>query len=163
MAGSSATDSQYNNFSFERCDTMTVKYCTDTTIRSPIVTTVTTDNTANRITVYGNVTTVSGAWTNSQVIGSLDFLNSQGASGYTYLPGGLILQWLVCSGIGTGSTNFNLPIAFPNNNFGVIGLVGDTTGSLITVNQVSGSHTLSSINIYASTGSSTAKAWVIGN
>ena len=38
------------------------------------------------------------------------------ASGYTFLPGGLLLQWGVTGSIASTST-VNFPIAFPNNTF----------------------------------------------
>lgn len=48
------------------------------------------------------------------------------ASGYTFLPGGIILQWGTGHAEGTGHVN-TFPIAFPNNCFSVT-LTGDSTG-----------------------------------
>ena len=46
-----------------------------------------------------------------------DFLNSKATNGYTYLPNGLILQWMTVSSTNDANENFSFPIAFPNNAF----------------------------------------------
>lgn len=55
---------------------------------------------------------------------------SVAANGYTYLPGGLILQWF--NVIPTGALQ-NYPTAFPNNCFAIIGGQTTTTGSVTAI------------------------------
>lgn len=54
---------------------------------------------------------------------------SVAASGYTFLPGGVIMQWGVVSApSGTGGP-FNFPIAFPNNFFSMSLTMDRSSGS----------------------------------
>lgn len=46
-----------------------------------------------------------------------DFASSQATNGYTYLPNGLIFQWMTVSCTSDTDEAFNFPIAFPNNAF----------------------------------------------
>ena len=66
---------------------------------------------------------------------NIDFLSSQAADGYTYLPNGLILQWGEDAfTIAHGATRVEtLPITFPNNNFQVVAYVGNTVTTVTSV------------------------------
>lgn len=144
FGGSAATDNEYINLYARYSSKLTIKYCTNITIHSDNVTTLTTDSTANNVSVYGNVTTVSGAWVNSKVIGSKNF--DYGVSGnnvwYT-LPSGIIMQIARFSVTNT-STNFTLPKAFKTTNFGVCGAVPD--GDAIMEQDIS-ANTLTTVSL----------------
>jgi len=58
-----------------------------------------------------------GNWIQTARRLDLDFRNSKSTNGYTYLPNGLILQWMTVSSTSDSNENFNFPIAFPNNAF----------------------------------------------
>lgn len=56
------------------------------------------------------------------------------STGYTFLPGGLILQYGIAAATSGAGTTTNFPLIFPNNCFGVcLGIVGASISSLHSV------------------------------
>lgn len=64
---------------------------------------------------------------------SKDFASSLGATGYTYLPNGLIMQWGSATTAGGGAAGVTFPIAFPNSAFQVsLGLISGSPVNALT-------------------------------
>jgi len=85
-------------------------------------------------------------------------------NGYTFLPGGIILQWgEVASATKNALTPANFNITFPNNNFNLQGtLSAGTSGGVITLTRLSASQ----FDYFINTSSSQNLSffwWAIGN
>lgn len=86
----------------------------------------------------------------------LSFQSSISPSGYVKLPGGLIVQWTICSNVAFADINVVFPIAFPNNVFSVVGTYTNGGGSANVVVGL-GSHTLTTQSFGAWYGSTNAR------
>lgn len=71
---------------------------------------------------YNSTTTAVEAYANSGWT-PLGGANSSGSSGYTTLPGGILMQW----GSYTGDGTYSFPASFPNNCFVVVASQASTT------------------------------------
>lgn len=65
-----------------------------------------------------------------------DFLSSKSTNGYTYLPNGLIFQWMTVTSTSDGNEAFSLPITFPNS--ALAGFTNSATSALQNDFKISG-------------------------
>lgn len=111
IEGIAAVQSQYVNINVVTVDDIQLLECDDVRIASPSIGgNITNVNTVDRCHIEGYVSgTVQHNWVNGSVIQPR---TTRAVNGYTYLPGGYILQWgktLVNTG---GTTTINLPLAY---------------------------------------------------
>lgn len=90
---------------------------------------------------------------------TMNFVPKSNTNGFTFLPGGLILQWgTVSSAIKNTSTNVNFATSnmnFPNNCFGVTGsLSAGTTSSTLTISKITGGTNKTAFNYFINSNSS---------
>lgn len=75
---------------------------------------------------------------------------SVASNGYTYLPGGLILQWWKTDSVGTGTQSITIPTAFPNSILN-IQLTAQRTG------------VINDVDIYVRAGTETVSGFDVRN
>ena len=59
----------------------------------------------------------------------ITFPNLPNNPGYSYLPGGILIQWF-SQAVTTTTTTYNFPNNFPNNCFNIVGSLTNMTGSV---------------------------------
>lgn len=92
--GDAITDNEFININATKLNSLSIRQCTSVTVRSPLITTITTDATANKVQVFGEVTTLAGDWTDSIIFGAGTFESIKASPGLIKFPGSLIFQWV---------------------------------------------------------------------
>lgn len=78
----------------------------------------------------------------AQILGNFQFLGStagNAATGYYYMPNGLLMQWGVSAALGVGNQVINFPVAFTTPYIVTLGTSNDSSGTKwISLNQTRG-------------------------